>query len=142
MTTIGLTDILGRAVSEVLDAKPFSDWLFTRTVEHEPKEEIWYEFEGRGVEVICDRFDLVQTVFLHRGDSESLVDVPFSMSRREVRKRFGPAATSGAAVRIPGLGDRGAWDRFTLPKGLLHVQYRTDRDEIDMITLMRADAVL
>jgi hypothetical protein len=57
-----------------------------------------------------------------------------------VLERFGPAATSGAAARITGLGDYGPWDRFTIPEGLLHVQYRTDRDEIDMITLMRADA--
>jgi hypothetical protein len=80
-------------------------------------------------------------VFLHRGDGESLVGIPFSMSRREVLGRFGAAATSGAPVRIPGLGDRGAWDRFTIPEGSLHVQYRIDRDEIDMLTLMRADAV-
>jgi hypothetical protein len=118
----------------VLDAKPFSEWVFTRTVEHDPKDEIWYEFEGRGVEVICDGFDLVQTVFLHRGDGESLAAISFSSSRREVLERFGPAAASGAAVRMPGLGDRGAWDRFTFLDALLHVQYRTDRDEIDMVT--------
>jgi hypothetical protein len=141
MTTIGLANILGRAVSDVLHREPFSRWLFARSVEHEPKEEIWYEFEGRGVELICDRLDLVQTVFLHRGEGERLAGFAFSMSRCEVLQRLGPAAASGAAVRIPGLGDRGAWDRFVLPQGVLHVQYRTDRDEIDLVTLMRADAV-
>jgi hypothetical protein len=141
MTTIGLAHILGRAIREVLDTEPFSGWLFTRTVEHEPKEQISYEFEGHGVDVICDRFDAIRTVFLQRGDGALLAGIPFSMSRREVLERFGPAAASGAAVRIPGFGDRGPWDRFTIPEGSLHVQYRTDREEIDMITLMRADAV-
>ena len=140
MSTLGLVHILGRAVSEVLDAKPFSGWLFTRTEEHESREEFWYEFEGRGVQLICDRFELVRSVFLRRGDGESLAGVPFSMSRREVLMRFGPAAKNGAAVWIPGLGDYGPWDRFTIAEGFLHVQYCTDRDEIDMVTLMRADA--
>ena len=141
MTRIGLADVLGRGIRELLDAKPFSGWLFTRTVEHDPKEEIWSASMGPGVEVICDRFELIKTLFVHRGDGESVVGIPFSMSRSEVLQRFGPPATEGAAVRIPKIGDRGAWDRFTLSEGLLHVQYRTDREEIDMITLMRADTV-
>ena len=139
--TIRLADYLGSAVGELLKAEPFSGWRVVRSVEHEPKMEIWYEFEGRGVEVSCDGFDRIQTVFLHRGDGESLANVPFSMSRREVLERFGVPTRSGGAVRIPGLGDRGAWDRFTLPEGSLHVQYRLESDEIDMITLIRSDAV-
>ena len=58
-----------------------------------PKTEIRYEFEGRGVEVICDDAERVQTIFLRRGEGESLSELPF--------------------------------------------QYRLDRDEIEMITLMR-----
>jgi hypothetical protein len=139
--TLGLSDYLGRPVGELLRAEPFSGWRPVRSVETEPKPEVWYEFEGHGVEVICDGFDRIQTVFLHRGDGESLVEVPFAMTRQQVLERFGTPARSGGAVRIPGLGDRGAWDRFILPQGTLHVQYHVERDEIDMITLMHPDAV-
>ena len=83
----------------------------------------------------------IRTIFLHRGDGEALSEVPFSGGRREVLARFGTPSKSGAPVRIPVLGDRGAWDRFSLPTVSLHFQYRLDRDEIDMITLMCADAV-
>jgi hypothetical protein len=135
-------EYLGRASGELLNAEPFSEWQVVRTVENEPKREIWYEFEGRGVEVICDGSDRVQTIFLHRGgDGESLFDIPFVMTRKQVQTLFGEPAKSGGAVRIPGLGDRGAWDRFALSMGTVHVQYTVERDEIDMVTLIRGDAV-
>jgi hypothetical protein len=81
-----------------------------------------------------------QPSYASQKGGEALSEVAFSLSRREVLNRFGSASKSGAAVRVPVLGDRGAWDRFTLPAGSIHVQYRLDRDEIDMITLMCRDA--
>ena len=132
---------LGCPVGELLRAQPFSRWHAVRSVENDPKPEVRYEFEGRGIEVICDEFERIRTVFLHRGDGESLVDVPFTLGRKEVLERFGTPAKSGGAARHPGIGDRGAWDRFTLQEGTLHIQYAVGRDEIDMITVMRADVV-
>jgi hypothetical protein len=137
-----LVDYLGADVRELLAIAPFSGWKVTRSVEEDlPKKEVWYEFEGHGVEVICDEADRIQTIFLHRGDAEALCEVSFSLSRRGVVERYGSPSKSGNAVRIPVIGDRGAWDRFTFPKGTLHIQYRTDRDEIDMVTLMCPEAV-
>jgi hypothetical protein len=137
-----LLDYLGSHVTELLAQPPFSGWDAKRSTEEDlPKAEVWYEFEGRGVEVICDEVERIRTIFLHRGDGEALSELPFSISRREVLERFGAPSKSGDRVRIPALGDRGAWDRFTLPTASIHVQYRLDCDEIDMITLMHPDAV-
>lgn len=141
--TMRLADYLGRHIGELLRAEPFSGWNAVRSVENDPKPEVRYEFEGRGVEVICDELDRIKTVFLHRGgDGESLVDVRFGMARTQVLVRFGTPGKSGGAVLIPGIGDCGAWDRFPLPEGgVLHIQYNTVRDEIDLVTLMRSDVV-
>jgi hypothetical protein len=137
-----LAHFLGAPVNELLAAPPFSAWNATRSIEEDlPKREIWYEFEGHGVDVICDENERIRTIFLHRGDGEVLSEISFSSDRRKVLERFGPPTQSGATVRIPVLGERGAWDRFTLPSASLHVQYRADRDEIDMVTLMRPDSV-
>lgn len=137
-----LANYLGFDVSELLAIPPLSGWEVTKSIEEDlPKKEVWYEFEGRGVEVICDETERIRTIFLHRGDGEALSEVPFSLSRREVLERYGSPSKSGAAVRLPVLGDRGAWDRFALPAGTIHFQYRLDRDEIEMITLIRRDAV-
>lgn len=141
MTIHTLVAYLGRHVDELLRAEPFSGWRVVRSVETDPDPEVWYEFEARGVEVICDERERIKSMFLHRGEGESLAGVPFSTRRQDVLARFGTPTTSGGPVRIPVLGDRGAWDRFTLPEGALHVQYRADRDEIDLITLIRPDAV-
>jgi hypothetical protein len=139
--TRDLAKYLGLEIGELLVAMPFSSWHPVRSVENDPRPEVWYEFEGHGVEVICDEDDRIRTVFLHRGDGESLVDVPFGMTRQQVRQRFGVPAASGAAVRIAGIGDLGPWDRFALAEGVLHIQYSARWDEIDMVTLMRPDAV-
>ena len=129
---------LGAPVSDLLAIPPFSGWEVRRSVEVDlPSKEVWYEFEGHGVEVICDETERIRTIFLHRGDGETLSEIAFSLSRREVLDRLGAPSKSGAASTIPVLGDKGAWDRFVVPAGAVHVQYRPDRDEIEMITLMR-----
>jgi len=133
-----LVAYLGSQVSDLLTIPPFSGWRVIRSVEEDlPIKEIWYEFEGHGVEVICDEAERIRTIFLHPGDAEALSELAFSLTRREVLDRLGAPSKSGTASRIPVLGDKGAWDRFTLSAGSIHVQYRMDRDEIDMITLMR-----
>jgi hypothetical protein len=143
MDTMRLTDYLGAPVSALLTNQPFSGWEVERSTEEDlPQTEIRYEFETHGVELICDEAERIRTIFLHRGgDGEALSEVAFSLSRRDVLDRYGSPSESGAAGRIPGLGDHGAWDLFTLPTASLHVQYLLDRDEIGMITLMCHDAV-
>jgi hypothetical protein len=138
---IPLADALGRPAREVLEAEPFSRWRATRSIDPEFGDEIRYKLEGHGVELICDASDRIRTVFLRRRDGEALAGLPYSLTRSEVLSRFGTPAKSGSATRIAGLGDIGPWDRFPIPQGALHVQYRLDRDEIEMITLMRADVV-
>jgi hypothetical protein len=139
---MSLADYLGAHVNELLAMPPFSGWDATRSTEEDlPEKEISYEFEGHGVEVVCDEAERIRTIFLHRGDGEALSGIPFSISRREALERFGVPSKSGAPSWIPALGDYGAWDRFTLPTASIHVEYRIDCDEIDMITLMRPDTV-
>jgi hypothetical protein len=129
---------LGAQVSDLLATPPFSEWEVSRSIEEDlPRKEVWYEFEGHGVEVVCDETERIRTIFLHRGDGEALSEIAFSLSRREVMDRLGVPSKSGAATRIQALGDKGAWDRFAVPAGSVHVQYRLDHDEIEMITLMR-----
>ena len=137
-----LADYLGAHSSELLASEPFSAWAFRRTVESElPEIEVWYEFDGRGVEVICDEDERIQTIFLHAGGEESLSDVPFRLSRRQVRELFGPPSASGGPVRHAVLGESGAWDRFSSATRTIHIQYRVDADKIELVTLIRPDAI-
>lgn len=137
-----LVSFLGAPVGELLRSPPFSAWHVSRSTEEDlPKKEIWYEFEGHGVEVICDEEERIRTIFLHRGDGEALAGVPFTSNRRQVLDYYGIPTKSGEAVRIPVLGDRGAWDRFCRQGAVVHIQYLLDRDEIDMVTYMRPDYV-
>jgi hypothetical protein len=137
-----LSECLGTSVSDLLAAAPFSGWGFKRTVERDlPRTEVWYEFEGHHVDVTCDDGESVRTIFLHAGVDQSLSGIPFSMTRKEVLDRFGAPSASGAATQHPVLGAKGAWDRFSSGGITVHVQYRPDADQIDLITLMCPDAV-
>ncbi len=139
-----LATYLGSHIEDLLSVPPFSEWMVVRSIEEfqqETEAEIWYEFDGHGVEVVCDETERIRTIFLHRGDGEALFEMAFSSRRQNIVAQYGCPSKSGAAARIPGLGDHGAWDRFSLPTGSLHVQYRPGGDDIEMITLMRSDAV-
>ncbi len=140
--TMGLAVFLGGSIDELLRANPFASWKFVRSVEDDPKVEFRYEFVERGVEVVCDEADCVQTIFVHRdGCGEPLTEIPFRSTRQQVLSRFGAPTRSGGAVSLPGIGRRGPWDRFSLDGHLVHVQYCVDRDEVEIITLMRPDAI-
>jgi hypothetical protein len=137
-----LVGYLDAPVSRLLANPPFSEWVVTRSMQDGlPKKKICYEFNNHGVEVICDEMDQIRTIFLHRGDGETLSDIDLSLSRRDVLERYGSPTKSGAAGKIPLLGDHGSWDRFTLGAITLHVQYQLDRDQIETVTLISHDVV-
>lgn len=137
-----LGDYLGLHVSKLLSAEPFVLWSVRRSIEKDlPKREVWYEFDGHGVEVICDEDDNIRTIFLHSGVDDALWVIPFKLRRGEVVERFGAPSKSGVELRHPILGESGAWDRFIIGNLTIHVQYRLGSESIEMITLMRPDAV-
>jgi hypothetical protein len=60
--TIRLTAYLGHDITELLNAEPFVGWHAVRTVETDSKHEVWYEFDGHGVEVICDLLNSIKSI--------------------------------------------------------------------------------
>lgn len=97
-------------------------------------------FDEHRLDLICDDDERIRAIFLHRGDAERFSEVPFSFNRAQVVERFGPPSKTGGPVRLPVLGEHGAWDRFSRHGAVIHVQYGLVHDEIEMVTLMRPDA--
>jgi hypothetical protein len=97
------------------------------------------------MDFVCDEEDRVRSIYLFsdkaRCFEEGVDDLPFASSRQEVLSRFGSPSKSGGKISDPTLGEYGAWDRFTRPGYVVHVEYRLDADGIGKITLMRADVV-
>lgn len=142
MKQFRLSAYIGADIGELLRLHPFSEWEVLKSIDDAPpKRELWYEFEGHGVDVICDEGGRIRTIFLHRGGGEDLSEVPFSLSRQEVLELFGAPVSSGGPVRTSVLGNSGAWDRFSQAGIVVHFQYRLDSDAIEMITLMSQEAV-
>jgi hypothetical protein len=133
MSKIFVAQYLQMDIDEVLKLEPFSRWRVIRSVFD---ERVHYEFESGGVGFICDEVRRIKTIFIYRGADETLTGIPFSLSRRDVRAKYGPPAKSGPASKSPRLGESGPWDRFSLATATLHIQYMLDRDEIELITLM------
>lgn len=142
-----MTAYIGKHISKLLEADPFTHWKFERSVEDEDMLEpgVDYIFDGHGLEVNCDTNDYIRTIFLHsdsygRAD-KSLIEIPFSFTREKVLNYFHiPPEKSGEGFVDPILGEFGGHDRFRLSNVLVHIQYKPKKDEIKVITFMRGDA--
>lgn len=141
-----ISKYLGKHVSAMLKEHPFKDWLFERSVETDLEEPIiLYVFQKHGFELRCDQHEKVSVIFMYSDDyngfDENLLEFPFSWNREQILGRFGAPSKSGPKTKDPVLGEFGEWDRFDRSKFAIHIEYRTDRDSIKKITLMRTDVV-
>lgn len=137
-----ITEYLGEVASSLLAEEPFSSWPVERVLEKElPEPRVYYIFKTHGLELRCDEEERVNTIFLRTDEYDDFKLIPFSWGRQMVLEYFGSPSKSGNKLSDPVLGDFGAWDRFTLPKYTVHVEYRIESEGIKRITLMCADAV-
>lgn len=140
-----LTNYLARPVSELLGTFPFNTWHASRTIEDDLDEPIVeYIFEDHGMELRCDGNENLRAVFLfsksYGGFDDSTLELRFSMTRKAVLMQLGAPAMSGKPMIDPILGDYGAWDRFEQPNDVvIHIEYCTNADQIEKITLMCAE---
>jgi hypothetical protein len=139
-----LSRYLGKPASLLLVEQPFKEWTFERIVETDlPKLQIDYVFPNDGIDLTCDEFDKVCTIFVYADNSryfkDGIADMPFSATRREVAARLGTPVKSGNGHSDPILGEYGPWDRFSLDGYELHISFFTHSDRICLITIMRPD---
>lgn len=139
MINVGLMDQLGVDAEQLLAKLPFSEWKYVKVEAFAPVHEVRYKFDKQGIEVLCDESNYITAIFVRPGDGERLIGVSFALRRQDVVKYFGNPSRSGKAKHVAGLREYGPWDRFMLPSGVIHFAFRADRDEIEMITLMRTD---
>ena len=137
---------LGELAVMMLSSPPFRDWTFVRTVEDDPDDPVvHYECEDHAVDLSCDGDEMIRSIFLHsdrhRVADGCLCEVRFDWGRQEVRDHMGVPSKSGEGFVDPVLGEYGGWDLFPRPGYAIHVEYRSGRDEVRMITLMRDDVV-
>ena len=135
---------LGCKSSSILSDEFFKNWKF-RKIERLDGDlrRNDYVFSRKGVSFVSEGDDVVTTIFFSHKASppfdDGFDDLPFSCGRLEVRSRFGEPSTSREGFCDPILGEYGAWDRFNFPSYILHVQYFSKSDSIELITLMRPD---
>ena len=141
LNTLNINDYLGKSALDILKEVPFKEWPVQRSVERDLDEPIIaYCFKKDGLELNCDQNEKIQVIFLYSekygGFDEDLLAFPFSLARKEVLERFGKPSESREKISDPILGEYGASDRFSLTGLEMHVEYRTDADQIKNITLM------
>jgi hypothetical protein len=146
LTTKTLANYLGNDISLILADLPFKNWTFNKSYENDLEEpRIDYIFPQNGMDLICDADDRLTTIFLYADETrcfkEDLLDLPFSLTRKQVIECLGPPSKSGGPINDPVLGECGSWDRFARSEYSIHVEFRVDADRIKMVTLMRADVV-
>ena len=137
-----LAEFLGLSISQLLESRPFTEFSFQRTVETKlPRIEVWYEFEGRHVDVICDEDETIRTIFLYANADQELCEIPFGASRSSVTDLLGEPVDHGGPIDHAVLGRSGSWDRYVYDDAAIHVQYEFGADRSHIVTLMRLDAI-
>ncbi len=139
MTIETLARYLGRPVADMLGDMPFKFWPVEESHEEDLNPPLTnYEFPENGLSVTCDK--AVRAIFLQSEEfDEYLLGFPFSLTRQQIRERFGTPTRSGVKHTDEILGEMGNWDRFDGPEYAVHVEFWPDADRIKMITLMRPD---
>lgn len=138
-----LMNMLGLPVTSFLNTIPYCGWVYELTADNdlpEDKRRIHYTFHSNGLELVSDSSGVLVSIFLfserYGGFQERLSGVNFTLSRKEVREKFGQPSASGEPSYDPILGKNGAWDRFDTFEASLHFGYFPQKDQIESITLM------
>jgi hypothetical protein len=141
-----IENYLGAQAFDMLNAKPFKEWSFEKSIEEGLEKPIFhYVFLEHGLELRSDSDDKISVIFLYsdefNGFDDSLLEVKFSWNQQIVLERFGTPSKSGSASSHPILGDYGAWDRFAFENYSVRFEYSQETNFITKITYMRKELV-
>jgi len=136
--TFKAAELLDKSVTDVFPDAPFCDWSFERSVDEDLDEPlVYFEFKDHGVDFTCRDADKISTIFFSAtGEAARIFELPTSLTRDEVRDRFGVPNASGEAMVDPVLGEYGPHLRYDYPDYSVHFEYFPDRDKMKLITLM------
>ena len=141
-----IQDYLGVPAANMLNDNPFCHWSLEKSITEDLDPPIiHYVFSEHGMELRCDDDNKISAIFIFSdrfgGHRDDLLEIPFSLNRRQVLQRFGSPSKSGNASNHPVLGNYGAWDRFSMPGYTVRFEYLADELGINKITFMREDVV-
>ena len=142
-----ISGFLDRDLSELRHAPEFDGVAFERF--HEDDGDEFFQSGCRtasgAMEATCNRAGKVRAIFLHSVDDEegqiALSEIPFAISRDELRQRFGQPEWARDAFEDEILGRYPPSDRFHFRANrcLAHCQYDEELDAVTQITLMPED---
>ena len=109
----------------------------------------YMEIPSAGIGFVASFDGRVSSIQLHAEGYEKfklysgppIEDISFAHSQLAVRKRLGLPESTGGGEVIPFLGKGTKWDRYKRQDYSLHIRYAEDEQSIDLISLMRFDAV-
>jgi hypothetical protein len=107
------------------------------------------EVPASGIAFIADLDGRVTTIQFHaeghQGYKGFVGELPegisFADDRQTIHSRLGRPSASGGGTVIHFLGKVPMWDRFDTPSHSLHVQYVAGEGAVNLVSLMRPDAV-
>ncbi len=139
-----MIEFLNKDIHKLLHSSPFNQWLYEETIdEDQPSLERYITFTDKGLEVLCDEFNKIQTIFIDNNfDVSKLTIVPaidFSFDRTAIRNNFGEPNFLREPFTDEYLGKYGAWDRYDNPSYVLHFSYEVENENLKKITLMTVE---
>ncbi|MEM8979624.1 MAG: hypothetical protein AAGD04_09085 [Pseudomonadota bacterium] len=144
---INFEDLLGRSNEEVLLTPPLSQWAYKISPFYEPDDpdefDLYLTFPGQGLEMSFEEDRTLGSVFFHArklgGFTMQRPIVEFETSQADTRMKFGTPLSFREASTHELLGEINPHDLFLVQTDLVNIQYTSDKEAIELITLMRFD---
>ncbi len=127
---------------------------FVRLLNESPKTELiedrfYMELRSSGIAFVANLDGRVMMIQFHaegyQGYNAFAGELPeglsFTENRRAIQSRLGQPSASGGGTVIQFIGKTPKWDRFDRPSSSLHLQYADNEKGINLVSLMRPDAI-
>ena len=139
---INFIEYLGKDISSILKISPFKSWIITQSRHDDLAEiRIHYIFENKAIEIVCDKDNLIGTIFINvdKYDSFKFFEIPFSSNRKKVLKQFGKPFKTQEMFNHSILGVFKKCDYFRQNQLVIAIDYKIKKNEIHNVTLMTND---
>lgn len=139
-----IQSLLGKKLHEIPEKKFFLDVQIP-----EPErigDESYVEFPSLGISMVLPDGETISAIQLHGEGHEGYSqfsgeihsEITFQMSRDQIREYLGSPVQHGDGGKVVFLGDKPAWDAYSIDGHRFHFEYTRDNKSIQLVTISPA----
>lgn len=139
-----IQSLLGKKPHEIRDTR-----IFLGVQMPDPErigDESYIEFPSLGISMVLPDGETISAIQLHGEGHEGYsqfsgeihAEITFQMSRYQIRGYLGSPVQHGDGGKVVFLGDKPAWDAYSIDGHRFHFEYAKDNKSIQLVTISSA----